>query len=127
MSGFASFPFRLVHDFPDLDESIDWESLVEEEGFSLQFEGAVDTRTVPATLVLLRSKLLDLLPITLKSDLSERKVGKHNSACKSMISEKHPCLCSKNLVYTTCKLELGETLEAQKHLNLGFPTDDKIL
>ena len=126
MPGVVSFLFRLIHDFPNMDRSIDWTSLVEEEAFSLPFEGVMDTRTVPATLVLLSSKLPDLLPLSLKPDLSERKVRKHNSAYEFMRSEKHPCLCyCKSLVSTTCKLALGETLATQKDPNLGLPTDDK--
>ena len=62
MPGVVSFLFRLINDFPDLNKSIDWLSLVE-ESFSLPFKGAVYTRTVPATLVLLRSKLPNLLPL----------------------------------------------------------------
>ena len=125
MSGVVSFLFRLIHDFPNMDRSIDWTSLVEEEAFSLPFEGVMDSRTVPATLVLLSSKLPDLLPLSLKPDLSEKKVGKHYSVYEFMRSERHPCLCCKSLVFTICKLELAETLATQKDPNLRFPTDDK--
>ena len=39
--------------------------------------------------------------------------------------EKHPCLCCKGLVFTTYKLELGESLETQKDSNIGFPAYGK--
>ena len=89
------------------------------------FEGVADTRTLPATSMLLRSKLPYLLSLFLKPDLSERKVGKHKPVCDSIRSEKHLCLCCKGLVSTTCKLELGQILQTQKYPNLGFPTGDK--
>ena len=101
--------------------------MVEKEGFSSLFEGVVDTRTVLTILVLLRSKLRELLPLSLKPNPSERKVGKHNSACDSMRSEKHLCLSCKGLVSTTCKLELGETRELQKFPKLRVSTDDSVL
>ena len=76
--GDVSILFRLTYDFPNLDQSIDWASLVEKQDFLLLFEGVVNTRTVPAILVLLRSSFLDLLTLSLKPDLSVRQVGKHN-------------------------------------------------
>lgn len=78
ISGDVSFLFRLKYDFRNLNQSIDWAYLVEKQDFLLVFEGVVNTRTVPVILVLLRSSFLDLLPLSLKPDLSVRQVGKHN-------------------------------------------------
>ena len=64
----------------------------------MEAEGAVGTRTVPATLILLMSKFSNLSIFYLDYGLSKKIMEMGNQFDDSKRFEKHPCLYCNNLV-----------------------------